>query len=103
MGQDYRYTGSFAADPTDPGGPGSLTLTDQSSSHLPQMYVKGSSFVGNAETRRAGIYGITALTTSAGNCIPATTSTARFIETSSLASPMDSGKPSTEMTADDSM
>ncbi|MGA9146871.1 MAG: carbohydrate-binding protein, partial [Candidatus Nanopelagicales bacterium] len=57
MGQDYRYTGSFAADPSDPSGPGSLTLTDQSASHLQQMYVKGSSLVGNAGNETAGIYG----------------------------------------------
>ena len=57
MGQDYLYRGAFAADPNDPGGPGSITLTDESASHLPQMYVKGSSLVGNAGNETSGIYG----------------------------------------------
>ena len=57
MGQDYLYTGSFAPDPADPGGPGSITLTDQSASKLPQMYVRGSSLVGNSGGEDAGIYG----------------------------------------------
>lgn len=56
LGRTYRYTGAFAADPADPGGPGSITLTDQGPDHLPSMYVKGSSLPGNDSAGTNAIY-----------------------------------------------
>ena len=57
MGTTYRFTGTVAPDATDPNGPGSITLTDQGPSHLGQLYVAGSSLVGNSTNDTNGIYG----------------------------------------------
>ncbi|MCB0919875.1 MAG: hypothetical protein KDC39_15040, partial [Actinobacteria bacterium] len=57
LGKEYHYTGSFAADPSDPAGPGSITLRDQGPDHLPDMYVSGSSLAGNSSNDTNGIYG----------------------------------------------
>ncbi|MEI2716838.1 MAG: hypothetical protein V9E98_07560 [Candidatus Nanopelagicales bacterium] len=57
MGKNYRYTGTFADDPHDPNGPGSIRLTDQGPDHLAPMYVKGSSLAGNSSNDTNGIYG----------------------------------------------
>ncbi|MEI2718440.1 MAG: carbohydrate-binding protein [Candidatus Nanopelagicales bacterium] len=57
MGKNYRYTGTFADDPHDPNGPGSIRLTDQGPDQLAPMYVKGSSLAGNDSNDTNGIYG----------------------------------------------